>query len=203
MKFSQNPNFNKGLLLLIVGLLGLIFILGSWYSDRVAVQEEELRQIEVNKKIAWEKYFAVDLRVPLDQIKMMPDVEHVVVAGIDFTLHNAVQDVQNRSFDSLSINELDRIALINIFAPSALKATDLEKFIFFQALNYSTIIKRLDPKTDLNVIWITVYSRGGAIDNHMGYKIGFDFKQMVNLTRFGYEPAYEIWKSGNKKATIK
>lgn len=201
--FSQRPNFIYGLILLIIGFAGLSFILGSWYLERIELRQTELRQLEVDKRVAWEKYFAVDLTVPLDQIKALPLEDHVIVAGVDFTLHSAVQNVQNSAFDSLSIDEVGRVAFINVFIPKNLKPADLERFMFFQALNYSTIIKKLYPHIDLSSIGIRVFSRDGALNGFMGYNKFYDFNKMLKLIRFGYSQAYSLEESGNKKATTR
>lgn len=193
----QRPYFIHGLVLVIIGFGGLIWNLGSWYQEDIKKQGLDLQQIEIDKRKAWEKYYGADLRIPLDRIKVLPDTSHVIVAGVDVTLHTAIQSIQSANFDSIELNESQGIVYVNVFIPNELREEDHDRFMFYQALIYTTIIRKLNPSKIYKQIEVSAYPKNG-----MGVLRGvYDFNSAANLMRFGFERSYELALEGNKKAT--
>ena len=187
---SDRPDFIRGLILLVIGFFGLVINLGMWHQERTEIKKAEMYEMQLSKRAAWERYYGVELKIPLDQIKEMPKAEHLVVAGVDLTLHGAIQNIQSTNFDSIHLDDVQGMVFVNVFQPLDLKPQDQEQYLFYQALVYSTIIRKLIPDAQFKSIGISAYSRGGK-----GYlRAAYDFKQVANLMRFGYEKSYYFSK---------
>lgn len=175
---------------MVIGFFGLVINLGMWHQERTEIKKAEMYEMQLSKRAAWERYYGVELKIPLDQIKEMPKGEHLVVAGVDLTLHGAIQNIQSTNFDSIHLDDVRGVVFVNVFQPLDLKPQDQEQYLFYQALVYSTIIRKLVPDRQFKSIGISAYSRGGK-----GYlRAAYDFKQVANLMRFGYEKSYYFSK---------
>lgn len=198
MIYIHNRNLVQGSAIFFFGVIVLVFLIGDWYRESVEAQAKQELEIQRQKEKEWNKYYGVDIKFPLDELRPLESKDHLIVAGVDFTLQEAVQNIQNTNFDSIHLNRDQGVIYVNLFMPSGLKVMDHERFMFFQAMVYSIIIKKLLPKETFKFIGLTAYSREGV-----GYvRVAYDFDRMANLMRFGFIDGYEIANRKSKKATI-
>lgn len=193
--FTQHHRTLCGAILLAVGFLTLVAIIGSWIQQEISEKRHEAKLAQIEKKRAWELHFGLSLNKPLSEIQAIPGDAHVVVSGVDFTLHDSVREIQNNNFDSIYIDDVEGVVYVNIFKPSSVQQAEVTEFLFYQAATYALIVKKLNPSLSIKRVGVTAYEQGGG----QKWRQMFDYDHVVGLSALGYEKTFASYKKISQK----
>lgn len=140
------------------------------------------------------RYYRLDIRRHLDELEPITLRGANVVAGVNLDLYTGIQSAQNDLFDMVSFLSKTTI-LIEFQIPSNVVDGDLDRFITYQALNYSFILSRLMPEAQLRNLRVRAFRRGG-VGEYVEYNYWFDLHALQSLEGVSYRRAYrKIGKS--------